>query len=1575
MAGMLETPSRILRRIEDLEGREMPSLPSMSLDDVSEEIDDMSSDVLQPSDSEGPLSRLGSPVHSTPAASTHHTMASTIHPTSSTSSTARFAASLASRSTKSAGLSSSRGSTTKKNQYDSFDISMIPPSLPDIHHSYRTGDPSHGMDEDDSAASVPDEHLPPPGEEQDIEVEGEGFSLSDALQPISRTGSPQQPPLDAFENNGTPKKTYDYSVSLKSEPKVSPFDKYRNIAFRRTINRMRTPSLSRTSSSPATSPANSTPQSSPTASPSAIPLPRSTTASPAVLLQRIQRNHASPEYEPEPGNITQETDARSMDITDVHYSPPRLDDQVTDEGTESDRDNLGEGYGGILDGPSEEEPEQNQTFSTDDGPTPFATRRASPFHPSEKGSPNASSIAENSTALTPTPAFPQPRARFNIPSIPQDLPATPAPQEDYEGEETAPGDDLITPHSRRRSFLLSVINSTARPRFKVPTPHPRHVLSTPSVNELTPVPAPASAAKSNIYTAFAGVTPRPRLPASRRLSHPLSQAIVPSPGTSDSESPEVQQPWAGSAQLSPYDGAVDKASFISTGSSHDLTTHHRMNTSFDPAMGFGAGGQGVGRFDAIKLNNYLHGLNRKLEEENQVLVDRLRKYETVEDAEYSIEEVQISDRRLSGVSRRLSGGTALGNVQENIAEEWLEEKAELEEMLESFKEELARCTDEKEVIEQELESEKAERNRDKERFKDRLSEMEGSAEGKLRQAEVETTKRMKEIERELIAIEEEKDAALERANKAEEVLESKRDLGGDLKAARNRIKRDNVHNLQNEVGRLEGELEAARACIEELEQNAEVDVEQYDHLKQALEEKESETTRLTTSLEEAQQRLQGLEEHLQNANELRMEFEEALDAAEEKMAEDANTIADLHTKISFVERERDRVLERSVSKSLSQNPLQDAPTAEELEALEQELDEARRENARLQVLLNQSPARKAMDKAKDLKIDMLEKEKEELIERNKALRMTVTDINTPNKLSNTSGISPFHRHVLAMSIRAPRTPGGPLRELSWLQNTTADPSTSPLVAEIHRLQRELDRANESIDDKLDKLEDAGLGVVGLTQKLDEARSKIVSLEEEIARLTRKEERRLRYLERARCQKCNIKVGTHLLQSENSSFQISNDTLPTEPPTPPTKTSESLRAEVASVNNRLKLLQKEWEDEKRQLLGERARLQDKTNQLNTETTESERVNERAKSTVQNELERAKSTIAELEADLKAERSRLRVLTVDQNILMQVQRNEADMEDVRQQLTRLKHSNKNLEKELRENANAEQKARLLETRVTENIDTIEQLRQERSFLVSEHKQLQQKYLQVSESANKLRDELATHSTSHDNHRHQLDLRLLELEDLRRALGDRADELERVEAEKNRISAEKKDVSKMIVGLEADLQRVRKDAEAFGRDLKLLRAEKEKLEIKHQEEMAKADRSKKQSQAQIRVLNEQLESQKQKTAKVKEEVESHVCVADERQLSTIKVQHNKECKGLIVQIRYLKAKFVRESAFRSDLGYQKQYLLVLLSQFEKSERNIIASIARIGYPVLPTATIKKPPVKLKSVVQLVVFLRRIR
>ena len=93
-----------------------------------------------------------------------------------------------------------------------------------------------------------------------------------------------------------------------------------------------------------------------------------------------------------------------------------------------------------------------------------------------------------------------------------------------------------------------------------------------------------------------------------------------------------------------------------------------------------------------------------------------------------------------------------------------------------------------------------------------------------------------------------------------------------------------------------------------------------------------------------------------------------------------------------------------------------------------------------------------------------------------------------------------------------------------------DPSISPLVVELARLQQELDRANASIDEKLDRLEDAGVGVVDLTKQLEDARNEIVGLEDELARLSRREERRIRRLQRLKCQKCRTKIDMRGLDS-------------------------------------------------------------------------------------------------------------------------------------------------------------------------------------------------------------------------------------------------------------------------------------------------------------------------------------------------------------------------------------------------------------------------------------------------------------
>lgn len=1674
MAAMLETPSRVWRRIQDIEGQEMPSLPSIP---VMEDLTEMPSETTD----ELEASRESNPITSTPAAfSSHHNTMSTIKQplTLSAGSTARFANSIASRSSKSGiamSASGSKGNMSKQQlanqqkQY-SFDISMIP-SLPQPRDDVEIR-----SSDQDTQSSVTDAYLPP----MDTGVEDD-LDISEALQSISRSGSPVHPVVP------TPRKNYDYSVSLRSEPKPSPFDKLRNVSFRRPLSRnTRTPSLTRTNTpSPSSSTSNSTPHDtqsfqysrSQAASPvpaTFVPLPRSNTASPAVTRQASASPMPArfiplpPSTNTSPVTTFPQRPRTYGNPDDAELAPPSMSlpqaelTAITEAQTEQMSSVAGTNH-------DEREP----TFSSEEGISPMSrnSSNGSATLQQNRASPMVS-VAQSSPApsimFTPTPAFPRPRARFQLPPAqPQTSTTPPDPlseseqggsNEDDTWRATTQHEDPATPSAHKRSFLLSVINSTARPRLKHLTPHPHRAENT--TNDVPATPAPA------LPAAFAGVTStvRARVSARPRLSHPLTQAWTAQPQSDSGGDDARAQSPAG------YDGGPDRASFISTASSQDLTTHARANASFDPVIGLGERGHGVGRFNAGKLNNYLHGLNRKLQEENELLVSQLREYEekfgsldaASAEGTPGSGDASMRRRQSSGARRVSAGPLGLGAVAEDA---WVEEKAHMEELMEKMEEELDRVVREKSDAEKALETEREERARDKERFKQRMTEVEQGVQeivedldkklhdAEQRAATLEKTKEqmVREVEKRLAEVVIERDVLVERVEQAQNALTSGKDLGAELNAANERVGKvlgdlrnanmqikgleemvansdermdalekelaeekklvaeleeelqvksdelsqtlQRLESLQDDVDSARREVEQHRAFSAQLESDANAAVERVAALQQQLAASQDKLEAMTSILDQEQEKSNRLEAEAERATELVRELEDALDAAEHKIRDDEEQINSLKIKVSGLERELDRSRSRMEASRLQAGP--DPEMQAEIDALEAELDSAHKEIARLNTLMSQSPARKAMDRAKDAKIEMLEQERDDLLERLKTLKANSINLGTPGKI-NASGISPMHRAILNMTMKSPRTPGGPLRDLSWLQTTMHDATAAPLVAEIERLQLELERANESIDEKIDRLEDAGHGVISLTKQLEDAREKIVTLEDEVGRLSRREERRVQRLEKLRCQKCRVKVDTRALQSrsadESSLIDPRDIEEAIEPPTPPTRTSEKLRADLQAVTEQLANMKRQWDEERRKLLGENASLKDVTNKLNAEVRQAKSDmrrfadSERSKAGVQGELERARQMVEELEAELRAERSRLRALTTEQSqaerqkeeVVLQLRRTETDMADIRQELQRIKQENHMLEDELRANSNMEQRARLLESKVAENAETIEQLRRERSLLIADHKKLQKQFAQASENVNKLRKNHAASQTSHDKRRHALDLHLLEIEDLRRAMAAQADELHRVEAETQRAASERGDMARTVAALEADLRRVRRDAEAFGRDLRELRAQKDKLEAERRDATAKADRAQKQAQTQIRVLKEEAQEQRERARVALEEWKRHVCsgAADNGQIVALKAQHKNECKGLIVQIKYLKAKWTRESALRQDLGYQKQYLLVLLARCERNEKKILAAIAKVGFPAtLPHAT-ARPVAKgrsLKSVVHCVIFTLR--
>jgi len=240
--------------------------------------------------------------------------------------------------------------------------------------------------------------------------------------------------------------------------------------------------------------------------------------------------------------------------------------------------------------------------------------------------------------------------------------------------------------------------------------------------------------------------------------------------------------------------------------------------------------------------------------------------------------------------------------------------------------------------------------------------------------------------------------------------------------------RATIGKLEQTIRQTDEQLHEAKTYAEVLEEGINEAGDQIHKLERDLAAAHETINRINTVEQQNLKEIGSIEKELQAARKREHQLEEVVEEVREKMTQDQEIILDLKNRLASLERERSTISSRDTFRSSSGIIY----TAAEYEALEQELDEANKEKARLRALLDQSPARKAIEKAKELKIELLEREKEELLERNRALRATMNEFSTPNKVTNSNGISPIHRHVLNMSIRMPKTPGAPLREVRFL---------------------------------------------------------------------------------------------------------------------------------------------------------------------------------------------------------------------------------------------------------------------------------------------------------------------------------------------------------------------------------------------------------------------------------------------------------------------------------------------------------------------------------------------------------------
>ncbi|KAK4702179.1 hypothetical protein P7C70_g4047, partial [Phenoliferia sp. Uapishka_3] len=698
-----------------------------------------------------------------------------------------------------------------------------------------------------------------------------------------------------------------------------------------------------------------------------------------------------------------------------------------------------------------------------------------------------------------------------------------------------------------------------------------------------------------------------------------------------------------------------------------------------------------------------------------------------------------------------------------------------------------------------------------------------------------------------------------------------------------------IHEKDDEISHLQTEMDEFERKVDELDAD------------------ESEAKR---QLDERSESLRQIEEALDESAQQLLQNEEEMENLRAALASERSVVSSLSAQISELSRHK------SKAKSPLGNEAYNHATDPIITSLEEDLDDANAEIAELKARL--AAADQASVEIKDIEIKTLESHKHDLEERVTSLRQQV--LSTPSK---TPDKSMLFRSVIG--VQTPKTPGHFMSNLSaWSPGSTAgDATISPLLAQIQefeltieRLQSQLSDANEDIDNKLNKLEAAGSGTISLARQLARARERIAQLEAELDRLLGDHGTLHRVRTRLSAVNC---PDCHTTFDANKDIQLRIDkstrgvSLAESQADQGPRVSESLREALAGVNAKLSELQVENEVLQDAASRSKVLAADKSS-LTRQHAALQKVIDRASirsflsaEQILQDFDKARVEIVGLEGDLRTERDRVKTLSNEATL---TSRAKSSLE------SRLSSAETELRNVKRDLASAGAP------------DALERLRREKSDLVTERADLLQRLSAASEKFSRADRELITSRASQNNLQSQLDGHLLDIKQLRASL-ETKDAAHRV------LTDERVDILRGVAGLQSDLNRVRQDAISLGLDLSAVRRERDAIGARQ------ADG------AEVAKLQEELIRLRKKLSVFEQKVAEHVCPSDANALVEMKARHSDEAKGLLTMIRYLKVRVTREATFRNDLSYQKDYLSVIVRQKQSSIDSTLTTLAQLGLP----------------------------
>ncbi len=949
--------------------------------------------------------------------------------------------------------------------------------------------------------------------------------------------------------------------------------------------------------------------------------------------------------------------------------------------------------------------------------------------------------------------------------------------------------------------------------------------------------------------------------------------------------------------------AVGSTTTYSEASSNDLAlapngSRHgamglRANTSF-PGLGAADAGTEANsiarpRVDAAKLALYQSKLNARLDAENEELK-------------------RERDQLLHKLAKLESGASTQSQPEIEAISEQLQAERERADALDKEAQELADILDEKE---REIESLKASQG---------SSEVDEDQQQELRDEIDDLQRLLKERDEDL----EELEARLERerSQMEEQVQQAKAFSFQTL----DRIETERDEALER-VQALQAELTEARERRADSSQKVLGDSDN-DREVQALQERietlESERQKLTKELESKDEALQ--------------RFQAEMDALNDQARGDAARIRGLERRLNAATTQ----LSRNGGAGRDGDDTQDG----QLEAVQAELRDAQTYIAELEAKANDQKT-STSSSAQEERIQFLERQKAELEERVHQYREMISK-GVGTNLANLSksddkdgaasispvtpgrtniGSSPLPKSVMSLrnisAMKTPRSPG-PLSDASWLYNESSL-GAGNIVDRIAYLEGALDEANASIDAKLQQLDDAGVAHLTLAERLQQAHERIAELEAEIERL-------------------RMAGG----QSGDASTAS------------PSKSVSQRQKVFADVHAQLEALKSRWAADNDKLQERERDLARRERELQDRSTEKRQYQE-----VLAELDRFKEAALSLQQDLQNERAKQRSMLAEtraasnqkDSIEGSLSRTQAELEAVKHKLEQKMGGLEDLGRQYMEkavqpesslgrrgkaqlNSQTEQLAERFQAAQAE----VELLKTERNDLLSQRADLHKKYATANENYEQVLSDLAVSRAALAEHQMQLDEQIEQMEAAHAALRSKKAAYEQIAGDRDRLRAERDLIVHDVGMFEQELRRLRREADRQGQDLEALRAEREEARRQLVSDGAAKDRERAEFMVQVRTLVDQLKSKTQEVDRIKmklDELErSRVSTTapppyvEEHSLLAARKMHEAECKGLILQIKYLKMKLNREMDMRADLTHQKEYIGLLLKGLTQSD-----------------------------------------